>query len=94
MNIWADWGAGLKNHPGTHAIKQSLTLAIMISPFVILGIARKFPNVRLSFSWVLSLVIPILAVEIACINFPKVENVRTTEAIITIVATFSMMSYN
>jgi predicted Zn-dependent protease len=66
----------------------------MIVQTTLYCVAKKSLKMGLSFSWVLSLIVPILIIEIACLNFPKVENIRSTEALITIVATVSMMSYD
>jgi hypothetical protein len=94
INVWADWNTKLKTNPMNHVAKQLLCFGIIVVTSVNFWMTRRSIKASLFYSWLLTIAVSVLIIEVTCLNYPKVENIRSTEGLITIIATLSMISYN
>lgn len=73
INLWADYKTTLKTNPAMFGYKMLCILSIMAATTLHFLLARKFLWASLTFAALETIISAILATELGCLNYPKME---------------------
>jgi hypothetical protein len=94
INLWADYATTLKTNPALFGYKVLCIGSIMVATTIHWLLTRRYLWASLTFAPVATVLSAILATELGCLNYPKMEFLKGTEAMITMIATLSIIAYD